>query len=443
MKTRNYFLLLFLLFSIPLCVRFVRIVIDEKGPFHFQVDHFRAIEQTNEDRGFLMMTTSIHTHTLHTLVLSPKRGFLVGVGTTTSIPCPVPTYWNKAFEVRKGSNSYTSSIVEQKELQGGPLIISYFSIGEHAWDELLLASADVLLVVDHVLNTTHNLPVLIDPILQNNRGNPHTLSATTTFRKQYRIYQGMSKHANGTKMSDSWSDKETLKRLNHWIGFHRKAGVKHFYIIDNEVDDSKLNLEIGGNDITYIRASHMFYDTWRCYSDEYIKPKQSHVEAGQLVLENSIIRFAHTKWLLIGDVDEFFIAGDQFDHDLNKVIEYYQTISCKGEKPVECEALNQTDYRQVFALNFLPQTMTPGNERIAEVLWRFKPIVRPNLTASVSVHYSFPVNASQSTTTTIPPRQGWLAHFNKRGEKNFTANSHNWTSLLANIHNHSKFLRYK
>lgn len=42
-----------------------------------------------------------------------------------------------------------------------------------------------------------------------------------------------------------------MDRLVHWLDFHRKAGVNHFYLIDNEGDTSKSNLQISGNDITY------------------------------------------------------------------------------------------------------------------------------------------------------------------------------------------------
>lgn len=439
MNARYNISLLLILFLVTI---FVRLFVFEEKSIRLQNEHFRATDQTLEDRGFLVLTKSHHNHTLYTVVLSPRRGFVVGIGTTAMIPCPVPTYGHESFEMRIGNDSYVSSKVQQEELQGGPLIVSHFRIDNSRWDELMLRSTEVVAVLDHVLNTTHSLPVLVDPILKKG-GGQHTFSATTTVRKQYKYYQGMSKYQNGTNLGDSWSDEETVNRLNHWINFHRVAGVKHFYIVDNEIDQSKPTLQINGTDITYIRANHIFYDIFRCYSDEHTQPKNWLSVVGQLVLENSIIQFAHTNWLLIGDIDEFFIAGDEFDHDLNKVVENFQNIHCRGEKPVECKALNQTDYQQVFALNFMPQTMTPSNERLFEVTFRFKPILRPNLTSSLSVHYSLPNDVKQSTSTTIPPRHGWLAHYSKRGEKNHTGNSQNWTTLLSTVYNHSKFLRDK
>lgn len=238
-------------------------------------------------------------------------------------------------------------------------------------------------------------------------------------------------------MASSWSDQEVMDRLVHWLDFHRKAGVNHFYLIDNEGDTSKPNLQISGNDITYIRAARMLYDSLCCYSDGHTPGKQTFTVVGQLMLENSILRLAHTEWLVVGDLDEFFDAGNQFDRLLSRLIEHFQHFSCLGEKPIDCTPLHETMFQQVFCLNFLPQIMSATNERLFEVLYRFKPIVRPRLTSTISVHYSLPFNKSHSTKATIPPGHGWLAHYNKKaGVGNL-----NWTWLLSNIHNHSSALR--
>jgi hypothetical protein len=385
----------------------------------------------------LQLTAYTHNHTLQTLVLSPQQGVVVGVGTTAFLPCPVPNYRNGSFELRSGKATYETHVVQDEELQGGPLIIAYFRVEKGIWEEWTQRAPVSLVVVDRVLNTTYSLPLHVDPALQ--RKQPHYLSATTTFRKQYRQYNGLGKFVSNGSKADSWSDQEVEYRLTNWLDFHRKGGVTHFYLIDNESDLSKPNLPVAGDDITYIRAAHMLYDSWRCYSDKHTPAKKFFTVVGQLMLENSILRLAHTRWLMVGDLDEFFVAGDQFNRQLPALIRHYEQLSCLGEKPIACTPLNETTYSEVFLLNFLPQIMSATNERLFEVVYRFKPIMRPSFTSTISVHYSLPKDASHSTKATIPPRHGWLAHYNKRGG----VGNHNWTELLSNLHNLSGTLREK
>ena len=138
---------------------------------------------------------------------------------------------------------YPTTLVQNEELQGGPLIVAYFHVGEETWNGWKRNNPGMLEVVDTVLNTRHFLPLQMDPALRNR---PHLLSATTTFRKQYRLYR-----RDDSTIAGPWSDQEVMDRLVHWLDFHRKAGVNHFYLIDNEGDTSKSNLQISGNDITY------------------------------------------------------------------------------------------------------------------------------------------------------------------------------------------------
>jgi hypothetical protein len=394
-------------------------------------------EQRSGNEYELQLTTYAHNHTIRTLVVSPQQGIVVGIGTTAFIPCPVPKYTNGSFELLTEKVTYETHYVQDEELQGGPLIIAYFRVEMSIWEEWTQRAPELLVVVDRVLNTTYSLPLHVDPALQ--RKQPHYLSATTTFRKQYRQYNGLGKFVSNGSKADSWSDQEVEYRLTNWLDFHRKGGVTHFYLIDNESDLSKPNLSVVGDDITYIRAAHMVYDSWRCYSDVHTPPKKHFTVVGQLMLENSILRLAHTRWLMVGDLDEFFVAGNQFDRKLPELIRHYEQQSCLGENPIACTPLNETTYDEVFLLNFLPQIMSATNERLFEVVYRFKPIVRPSLASTISVHYSLPRDASRSTKATIPPRHGWLAHYNKRGG----VGSHNWTVLLSNLHNLSGSLREK
>ena len=381
-----------------------------------------------------LLTTHAHNNTIQTLMLSPQPGVVVGIGTTAFIPCPLPKFFNGSFELRSGTIAFPTSSVHNEELQGGPLIVVYFYVGVDIWNRWINNNPCWLEIVDRVLNTRHSLLLQMDPAI---RTTSHSLSATTTIRKQYRTYNGLGRHIHDGSNTELWSDEEVMDRLVHWLDFHRKAGVEHFYLIDNEVNLSKPHLPIVGSDISYFRAPHMPYDCWRCYSDEHIQGKQYFTVTGQLMLENSILRLAHTQWLLFCDVDEFFVVGDRFQFNLLRLIEHYSNYSCLGEKPIRCEPLNETAFEQNFCLNFLPQIMSASNERLFEVVYRFKPIVRPQLTSTISVHYSLPFNTTHSTKATIPPRHGWLAHFNKRGG----VGNRNWTWLLSNVHNHSSILR--
>jgi Glycosyl transferase family 2 len=413
-------------------------------------DYFKVLDLPSDTskQSRIWMTTFSHKFTIHTIVLTPSSNEIVAIGTTAFIPCPCPNFEINSFAMQLRKKIYRPIKVQNEDLQGGPLLVLYFDIEQSLWKELSCTTTESAIIYDFVYNTSHNLPILVDPSLQKTTTQNHFLSATTTIRKQYTIYRGLGKYdasesknmtstARSTVAANSWSDDNVRTRLSHWLSFHRQAGVDHFYIIDNEANTSKPNIQVTGNDITYLRASHMLYDTMRCYTDSNQKTKQHVTVVGQLMLENSVLRMANTHWLMMCDLDEFFVVGEKFERNLTRLIDFYQNRSCMGEKPIQCVNLQQTGFETVFCLNFLPQIMTSSNERLFEVLYRFKPIVRPSLTSTVSVHYSIPFNAIKSTKSTIPPRHGWLAHYNKRGE----VGNHNWTILLSTIHNISNFLR--
>jgi hypothetical protein len=414
-----------------------------------QQDYFSVLELPS-DGTRVWMTTFQHKFTIHTLVLTPSSNEIVAIGTTAFIPCPCPIFEINSFTMQLRKKNYRARTVQNEDLQGGPLLVVYFDIEEKLWKELSRMTNEHAMIYDLVSNTSHSLPILADPSLRNapHHLHHHFLSATTTIRKHYTMYQGLGKYdiAGAKNKSSStrsimaentWSDDNVRNRLYHWLAFHRQAGVEHFYIVDNDVNTSKPNIQVIGNDVTYLRAPHMLYDTMRCYTNSNQKKKEHVSVVGQLMIENSILRMANTQWLMICDLDEFFVAGEKFDRYLPNLIDFYQNRRCMGEKPIQCVSLHQTVFETVYCLNFLPQIMTTSNERLFEVLYRFKPIVRPFLTSTVSVHYSVPFNMMKSTKATIPPRHGWLAHYNKRGE----LGHHNWTMLLSTIHNVSNFLR--
>jgi hypothetical protein len=59
---------------------------------------------------------------------------------------------------------------------------------------------------------------------------------------------------------DKWSAEEIKIYLHFWLDHHRKEGVDHFYIVDNEQDETLPDIEVSGSDITYIRSPHMDYE---------------------------------------------------------------------------------------------------------------------------------------------------------------------------------------
>lgn len=105
------------------------------------------------------------------MMLSPQAGIVVGIGigTTAFLPCPVPEYFNGSFEMHSGTETYVypTTLVQNEELQGGPLIVAYFHVGEEAWNGWKRNNPGVLEVVDTVLNTRHFLPLQMDPALRN------------------------------------------------------------------------------------------------------------------------------------------------------------------------------------------------------------------------------------------------------------------------------------
>ena len=133
-----------------------------------------------------------------------------------------------------------------------------------------------------------------------------------------------------------------------------------------------------------------------------------------------MIRFAHTEWLLVSDIDEFVVVGTDHQGSLVSLVEHFQTIHCVGSddskmKNVACRPLNETNFGEIYALSISPFLMEADGSIRMEVVHQRKAIVRPSSTLRLDVHYPFPMEPRRSVpaATSLAPRQSWLAHFNE------------------------------
>jgi hypothetical protein len=151
------------------------------------------------------------------------------------------------------------------------------------------------------------------------------------------------------------------------------------------------------------------------------------------MLENAIIRMVRAEWLWVGDLDEFVVVSDQYQRNVPALLR--QAQHCTGEKEIICKP----ETSSIFCFHILPQVMnSTTNQRLFEVSYRYKAILQPRRTATLSVHYALPYDSNQYVSSTIPPREAWLAHYNKRGS---SSGKMNWTWLLETVHNHTQDLR--
>ena len=413
---------------------------------------------------------------MQVLVLAPQRGIVVALGTTDLHPCPLPDYKDHHLRLSNGNTTFRTIQVQHHRGTSGPMVVAFFDIGISEWERLKAqdtapsgnnidagndTDTDSMVLFNDHTKKQQKLKVLVDPAWRNGRNKDHFLSATTTVRKHYQYYQGMGKSSNHTQPS-TWDLATTVKNLNRWIHYHRALGVSHFYLIDNyhgEESDDLLSLlikNIGNStvvtisDITYIRARHIHYDIYNC-------KRQDYTVSGQSILENSIIRFARTKWLLVSDLDEFVVVGDKHNESLVELVQHFEGNVCRGSDPngminVSCHPLDRAT-EDVFAIQLSPFLMNQNGQTTTEYVFQRKSIVQTALTKRVDVHYPFGFTKKeidtlsttnttrpiQTMTTSVPPRQAWIAHFNRnklRNQQHF-----NLDLLVPNLRKTTKGLR--
>ena len=78
-----------------------------------------------------------------------------------------------------------------------------------------------------------------------------------------------------------------------WIQHHRSVGVEHFYIFDNENDETKMNLLAIEQleDVTYFRTPGIHYDAF-ILDEHTVSYDLRWSLAGQVLIENALIRIA-------------------------------------------------------------------------------------------------------------------------------------------------------
>ena len=386
----------------------------------------------NSQTGFIEIADS-GNHAMQTLVISPIPGLLFAWGTTEYHECPFPSYQKEDFHLLSTDANQTFDAVHfihHHKATVGPLIAATFQVPHALWQNLILNGGGRLKLLNLKSSTLQELQVLVDPALA--AGKPkHFLSATTTIRKFYRFYQGEAVSTNSTKPS-AWTDEEIVCRLNVWLEYYRSIGIQHFYIIDNEQDLAKPNLQVlSKNDVTYIRSPHSVYDFWNC-------ERQQYTVTGQGILENSIIRMAHTEWLLVLDVDEFIVLGNRFKNSLLNLVDYFQYMYCNGFYDtfvnLTCHPLHTTIYEQTYAIMFTSIYLNNlnKNETWDEFSFRRKGLLKPSLVEKLAVHYPFSIDNSRYAETKVPPRQAWMGHFNnKLAHRNATDAV--WKALVSGL----------
>jgi hypothetical protein len=185
---------------------------------------------------------------MQTLVLSPKPGLLIAWGTTEYYKCPLPDYLKEDFRLLSMDANQTFDTVHfnfDPQSYIGTLMSVTFRVPRALWQSLIDDGGGKLKLLNLKSNTLQVMQVSVDPALSA-RKPKRFLFATTTIRKHYRDYQGEGFSNNFTEPY-VWRDTEIVHRLHVWLEHYRSIGIQHFYIIDNEHDLAKPNLQLRSN----------------------------------------------------------------------------------------------------------------------------------------------------------------------------------------------------
>lgn len=366
-------------------------------------------------KGSLVAKSKGSNFTIQALVLGSEPGLLVAIGSKIVLDCPVPNYngREKFIHLEVGSLKMKARWVDDQNLWLGPLLTIYWDIPKRIWQMWHDRPPSFMFkIIDNVQKTTNELPLIVDPSPRR-----HFLAATTTIRKSYRHYVGIGNAHLGRQLTNDtsqllvWSDKEVLDKLYFWMDYHRRMGIEHFYIVDNEKDvENRPYLDILGEHITYLRFPSFDYDYYGCFSNE--KGSNHHFVTGQIMIENAILKFANTEWLLSSDIDEFVSISEHYHNSLVEFVHDQSGRECQGnaQQPIECyEELK----KPIFSLDIVQVSMHPDGRPGYENGGRRKVIMKTKVSRSLGVHWSSPYHPKETVHTFVPPRQGWLAHYSK------------------------------
>ena len=386
---------------------------------HFQMTHFQkqTLSLPTRTTSFLSLhgSDNISDNMIQALVLSPEKGIVVAIGTPDVHDCPRPDYQGQNLTLSFGDEAFPITRFNQFDLNAGPVVVAHFNVTDTLWEKLR-QSPFPLQVDNRFDQTTQQLTPMVDPALTQGWGQ-HKLSATMTVRKHYRFYKGRLPLKNSTMGPQTWTVQHTQERLDWWLQYYRSLGVQHFYIIDNEHDHRLPNLMVNGTDVTYIRAANHEYDYQSC------KPgKHGHTVSGQIVLENMVIRMAHTEWLIVLDVDEFIVPGEPFKDNLMTFLDHYESIQCTGIylRRISCGPLQQfnitvdkniyTFNKHICAMSIRGFLVDPQGNFRADFPHQRKNILRPTYTAFISTEKALPFTDRNGVVSFVPSKRAYMAH---------------------------------
>jgi hypothetical protein len=409
--------------------------------------------------------------TIQSLFLSPsKPGFLVGIVSLMHVACQDRVKYANSGKRIFQLKLVAGRMIPQSHMDSGWIKdiqnAVYFNIGEEKWNKWVRRPPGKLRVVDTIEQSERWCNVLVDPRLSR-RESPFFLSATTWINKSRRYYKGrktqgvrsihtLSEETGNSKGLDSRNDTATLYKLDHWMDHHRNQWVSHFYIIDQENDMSIPNIKEleERSDVTYIRAPYGYLDYYidQCQGDQKVRRMRD--ISAQYVLETMVLRMAHTKWMLMTDLDEYIVPAG-YPH-LPALIKDNEKLHCDGPPMkskktksvlpswkvwdnVKCQTLESSGYEDVFEIQFY-QGFVDGQNRFTPSsddydLWALtKCVYRSDLVSGSLTHFSYPLDARRHGSTKASPHRGFMAHFKGDGPIDLDA-------LLPKLEDHANSLK--
>lgn len=417
---------------------------------HGILDETKAIRQPMRSTPILVIPDA-KDNLIQIIVSSPEPGIIAAIGSFDRLsPSLCPTTAQEMIQRKKvkdqaikrrnlhnqgniflyyGNKKVVAKNVTNLVLASGPFALFFFNVTVDTWEKWRTSSPMELVIEDLVQDRNYTLELLVDPLLQQLGREPHFLSATTTIRKNHNFYHG-SGEMNPNVSIQNWDDEQIVARLALWLAHHRSLGVSHFYIVDNHPNASSSNLVPPGTDITYIRAPYIQYDY-----DSRLQLCGRNVSmltfSGQLMLENAVLRMAHTQWIWSADLDEFIVLHDKYKSQLINLIDDYSNKPCVNQTPVTCQSSLQ-ESQQICSIDLYPTTIDEHNSRLSSVEFQRKVLMRPAIIQWLSVHYTHGYHDTQLQTG-VPPSDAWLAHLSRVPVVTTE-------TLLVTLSNHTAFM---
>jgi hypothetical protein len=410
----------------------------------------------------------------------------------------------------------------------GNLLIFHFFVGQDLWQQALTLQSSQILVdfIDLLQSnrTVQNVPLLVDPsLIPSNRRKKHFLSAMTTVRRGTAAFMAklqnmtntISASANSTSMTTNasvdprkrrkhkndknnpnqvdkyqaqlyetaWSDQDTLTRLEAWLRHHQALGIEHFYIIDNEWNESKPDLlslpkqptmnpgllatAFAAGNITYIRTNQSVGYPVPCKPPPEEKKGKlmrgkhpaSFNRAGQMILENAVLFAANTEWMLSTDFDEFVTVSrkEPFQHNLGALVKHYyhhyrsgkwgKRDDVNGPPLVVPSAISfppffpcSVDYASInFPMQGLPSFINNTNSlRLKpQHISHQKVVLKPDAVRFFRVHYPRLLFPNKHKLVEVQTEDGFLAHLrvgkskcSKQNRTNITTIEHDYVQAM-------------